>query len=1463
MGDRSEMVLDRTRRLLTFLAAAARDVTVRPVRDVFRHDGPPPLTPADVPGHPRVRLAAPDRAAWLEVGKVAPPPGPPAVPGRLAPHVSTGAHQPVLAPGAPAELELPFHTWLRDAWQPWADAASSTRSARALYERLFTLHLEAERRQSTHELVWGHSVLAWNLSGEVVRHPLLLTGVLLELDAATGALCVLPDGPPELQLAPLEGLDLPVLAELNRLTEQVAAEPFEVWDEPARQALNQSLLAPLHLDAGVTGQIPEPGEVPVIADTWVLFLRRRPTRHERFYLQLAGRLRDDAVLPQALAAVVADDDELRAAQDELGQLPGDETWRPVGERLLMPLPANAEQERIARQLARERGVTVQGPPGTGKSHTIANLVSHLLAHGKRVLVTAQNEQALTVLRDKIPEDLRDLSIAVLGSSGGAMEQLWASAQAVQDIASQVDVDVETRAVAALEAELDRVREQLRGVELAVLEALRTEDAEWDLPAGPEKAPQVARWLTEHESTLGLIPDELPVEAVPPLSPPELTRLFELSEQLRPADVHALRTSRPPGDLPTADRLAGLTSRLDDLRHDVADLEQSGVVVRALDETGPERLAELRSMTDDANTRLAALETPWLLKIRAEIRDSAQGGQTWAARAEQLRQRTGTANELQRALFGHEIVLPAGDPHEQRRTLRELGQRFAAGKALPRFGGGDLKQFHAGALIDGRPLRTPEDTALALTRLELADERAATRRMLTQLGFTDIPPDDADFLHRATLLAEQVAEAVDWELTRLPALLTRLRPLLPQLRPDLTTADLRGLAELLAAARARQEERAVTAELAGLAARLRSGAEDLGASPLWNTLRTALDRRDWGSWGGALAEAARLTALEPLAADQRSLAARLATVAPGWSAAIVATGADPEVVGPVSRAARVWRWRTTATWLDELLRAGDLARLQSQVIALQQREQALVLQRARRGAGLGLRRNLRDPNRRALAAWLRALGKRGKGTGRYAPHWESEARRFMPGAMGAVPVWIMPVHRVIENFDPLVTEPFDVVIVDESSQCDLLSVGVLALGAKAVVVGDDQQTSPAAVGVNQERIIQLQNAHLSDVGVKSLLTVDQSLYALSELIFPSTILLREHFRCVPEIIEFSNRYYDGDILPLREPSTAAIGAPLRLIRTMDGATTGSASGDRINRAEARALVEQVLTCHRDRAYDGMTFGVVTVQGSAQAPLIENMLRERLGPEAFAQRRLRVGSPAAFQGDERNVVFVSMVADDATWAATKNADKQRINVAASRAQDQLWVFHTVEPGRLHADDQRRALMEYVRDAGSATVEAHDLEARTESEFELAVLRELLRAGYQVQVQHQVGRYRIDLVVVGRSGRLAVECDGDRYHGADRWEADIRRQRQLERLGWTFWRIRASEFYRERALTVATLIERLEQHGIEPRERRRAESSTAESSTAESSTAGSAPAASATAESSAGAPPDVIDLDAQARS
>jgi very-short-patch-repair endonuclease len=156
---------------------------------------------------------------------------------------------------------------------------------------------------------------------------------------------------------------------------------------------------------------------------------------------------------------------------------------------------------------------------------------------------------------------------------------------------------------------------------------------------------------------------------------------------------------------------------------------------------------------------------------------------------------------------------------------------------------------------------------------------------------------------------------------------------------------------------------------------------------------------------------------------------------------------------------------------------------------------------------------------------------------------------------------------------------------------------------------------------------------------------------------------------------------------------------------------------------------------------------------------------------------------------------------------------MNVAASRARDQLWCVRSVTLDELHPDDVRNQFIRHCQDpvlVDQATAEA---DASFDSDFERDVFRRITARGYRVKAQHRVGRFRIDLVVEGRRSRLAVELDGDAYHGPDRWEADRQRQAILERLGWTFHRVRGSAYYRDPDGALSGLWDHLESLEILP--------------------------------------------------
>ncbi len=101
--------------------------------------------------------------------------------------------------------------------------------------------------------------------------------------------------------------------------------------------------------------------------------------------------------------------------------------------------------------------------------------------------------------------------------------------------------------------------------------------------------------------------------------------------------------------------------------------------------------------------------------------------------------------------------------------------------------------------------------------------------------------------------------------------------------------------------------------------------------------------------------------------------------------------------------------------------------------------------------------------------------------------------------------------------------------------------------------------------------------------------------------------------------------------------------------------------------------------------------------------------------------------------------------------------------------------------------------------------------ESWFELDVFLRIVRRGYRVTPQHEVLDYHIDLVVWGMDGALAVECDGDYWHGPSRYAQDVARQRDLERCGWTFWRVREGAFRLDPDAALEDLWRTLDRQGI----------------------------------------------------
>lgn len=155
---------------------------------------------------------------------------------------------------------------------------------------------------------------------------------------------------------------------------------------------------------------------PTVSPSPAIVARRRGAYAIRNYYDAIVRSLADAgqPVPLGLAQLV----EAIEPEDRVSWLERTGATAPASltEQPLFPLPANEEQSQIFERLGSDSGVVVEGPPGTGKTHTIANLVSALLAQGQRVLVTSEKAQALRVLRDKLPEGMQELCVSLTDAS---------------------------------------------------------------------------------------------------------------------------------------------------------------------------------------------------------------------------------------------------------------------------------------------------------------------------------------------------------------------------------------------------------------------------------------------------------------------------------------------------------------------------------------------------------------------------------------------------------------------------------------------------------------------------------------------------------------------------------------------------------------------------------------------------------------------------------------------------------------------------------------------------------------------------------------------------------------------------------------------------------------------------------------------------------------------------------------
>ncbi len=403
-----------------------------------------------------------------------------------------------------------------------------------------------------------------------------------------------------------------------------------------------------------------------------------------------------------------------------------------------------------------------------------------------------------------------------------------------------------------------------------------------------------------------------------------------------------------------------------------------------------------------------------------------------------------------------------------------------------------------------------------------------------------------------------------------------------------------------------------------------------------------------------------------------------------------------------------------------------------------------------------------------------------------------------------PCWIVSIDDISRYF-PLQKGLFDYVIVDESSQCSQTAIPHLFYRAKnAIIVGDEKQLPSASLRFLQKGITDtLQRKY-------NLLNHDKSQFfdckEFSLLTFAQAatppIPLIEHFRCDPTIIAWSNKNVYNNMMKIMTPIWENRFNPPMEVRYIDSGSEDTEA--KINRIEANEVLLTLKELVSDRSMNGLSLGVIS-PFRQQADYISELIYQNLSPDDIVNFGIQSRTVDGFQGDERDVILYSMrSAPDGKAGSVTSIEGgvneegfKRMNVAFTRARRKAIIFTSRKPsqfpGKLIKSFMEHAI--HIQETYSDPLKPKD--DHFDSMFEEDVCNIIRGRGINVVTQFECGGYRIDQVLFDKEGRtLALECDGD-FKFDDSGELPpehYQRQATIERITqWDVERLTASIFYR----------------------------------------------------------------------
>ena len=368
----------------------------------------------------------------------------------------------------------------------------------------------------------------------------------------------------------------------------------------------------------------------------------------------------------------------------------------------------------------------------------------------------------------------------------------------------------------------------------------------------------------------------------------------------------------------------------------------------------------------------------------------------------------------------------------------------------------------------------------------------------------------------------------------------------------------------------------------------------------------------------------------------------------------------------------------------------------------------------------------------------------------------EAEDFKP-LLEAFPCWCVTTYAASGSL-PMKPGLFDVAIIDEASQCDIASCFPILYRAKrAVIVGDDKQLPHLSFLENAKEQSFMSKYEIADRYQLMWRFRTNSMFDIANYYSMHPVLLDEHFRSLPPIINFSNKeFYSNRIRIMRQNNPNE--KVLEIVEVPDGKVDFDATR---NLPEIEALVKRVheiiVDNERENPDNPVTIGIIS-PFRAQVEQLQISLGKVISDYMIEKHKIIVGTAHSFQGDERDIILIS-------WAFANNSFPQSLtflqkpnlfNVAITRAKNKMINFVSKDYTDL-PEGLFRSYLGYIKDYEEKyqKIVNNEIDENTyKNSFEREVAETLKTLGYDVRAGVDLGGVNADLVV---NNKFVIECDG----------------------------------------------------------------------------------------------------------